>query len=332
MKRIALLVVLPLGLLAAAACSSSTDEPGAGTSGGVSPADLQKNPIAGIAAAKMVIDTGQYTTGPVWHPGEKVLFYTVPLGEGEIPGLYRVKPDGAASKVRTGDRASGKLPVGNALNKAGELVTAEAKRIVRGGIGIDQAEVAATYPGENGPAPFDTLNDVVVHANGTMYVSDPGYFADPAPQSNRLYRIAPDGTVTVAESFPGAPRPNGVALSPDQKVLYVGFERPVAGTKPYVEKYDVREDGTLADHKRFAEFDNDSSPDGLEVDAAGNVYVANTAGITVFKATGAKIGNIAVPDQPTGIAFGGEDLKTLFITTAKTKIYSVKVQVPGINQ
>jgi gluconolactonase len=321
---------IPLGLLIAS-CSSSKTDPTSDTNG-LSPEELNKNPIQGIAAAKMLIDTGAYTDGPVWHAGEKVLFFTVPLGEGDVPGLYRVKADGAAMKVRGGDLKSGQLPVGNAVDKAGELVTIEAKRVMRGAVGASQAAVATTYPGDSGPSPFDTLNDAVVHANGTMYVTDPGYFADPPPLNNRLYRIAPDGTVTVAEAFADIPRPNGVALSPDQKTLYVGFERPSVGTKPYVERYNVKEDGALAEHAHFVEFDMDASPDGIEVDAAGNVYVANMAGITVFRSDGKKIGTVKIPDQPTGMAFGGDDLKTLYVTTAKTKIYSVKVNVPGLNQ
>ena len=330
MKPIALLLVLPLGLLAAS-CSSSSD----GTEqsvDGTSPEDLKKNPIQGIAAAKMVIDVGAYTDGPVWHPTEKVLFYTVPFGEGDVPGLYRVRPDGSAMKVRGGNMKTGELPVGNAVNKAGDLVTVEAKRIMRGGAGAEPVAIAAGYPSDKGMTPFDTLNDVVVHPNGTMYVTDPGYFADPPPASNRLYRIGPDGVVTIAESFENVPRPNGVALSPDQKLLYVGFENPPMGIKPYVEKYYVKEDGSLAEHSHFVELDAEASPDGIEVDKAGNVYVANKAGITVFKPDGKKLGNIAVPEQPTGMAFGGEDLKTLYVTTAKTKIFALKLNVPGVNQ
>jgi gluconolactonase len=329
MKRFALMLVIPLGLMAASCSSKDDSEEG---TGGASAADLNKNPIQGIAAAKLVIDTGQYTDGPVWHAGEKVLFYTVPFGEGDIPGLYRVRPDGSAMKVRGGNMKTGELPVGNAVNKAGELVTVEAKRIMRGGVGADPAAIATGYTSDKGVTPFDTLNDCVVHANGTMYVTDPGYFADPPPMANRLYRIGPDGAVTIAENFENVPRPNGVALSPDQGILYVGFERPAVGTKPYVEKYYVKADGSLAEHSRFVEFEMDASPDGIEVDQAGNVYVANKAGITVFKPDGKKIGNVAVPETPTGMAFGGEDLKTLYVTTAKTKIFALKVNVPGINQ
>lgn len=328
MKRICtVLCTLPLLLLACGNSDETTEE-----TGGVSAADLAKNPIQGVGAPKMLIETGQYTDGPVWHQGEGVLFFTVPIGTGDVPGLYRVRPDGSAMKVRGGDIKTGQLPVGNAVDANGSLITVEAKRVVRGGGDGQQQPIATGYPGAAGVAPFDTLNDAVVHKSGAIFVSDPGYFAEPAPDTNRLFRIAPDGAVTVAEAFANVPRPNGLALSPDQKILYVGFERPAAGTKPYIEKYFVKDDGSLAEHSKFTELDIDSSPDGVEVDAAGNVYVANKAGVTVFKSDGKKIGNVAVPEQPTGLAFGGDDKKTLFITTQGTKIYTLKVNVPGINQ
>ncbi|MBS2011919.1 MAG: SMP-30/gluconolactonase/LRE family protein [Deltaproteobacteria bacterium] len=328
MKRICtVLCPLPLLLLACGNSDETTE-----TNGGVNPADLSKNPIQGVGTPKMLIETGQYTDGPVWHEGEGVLFFTVPIGTGDVPGLYRVRPDGSAMKVRGGDIKSGALPVGNAVDKKGSLITVEAKRVLRGGGDGQQQPIATGYPGASGVAPFDTLNDAVVHENGTIFVTDPGYFAEPAPDTNRLYRIAPDGAVTVAEAFQNVPRPNGLALSPDQKILYVGFERPAAGTKPYIEKYFVKPDGTLAEHSKFVELDVDSSPDGIEVDAAGNLYIANKAGVTVFKSDGKKIGNVAVPEQPTGLAFGGEGMKTLFITTQGTKIYTLKVNVPGVNQ
>jgi len=333
MNRLSQLFVVPLGLvgLLVASCSSKSDDTGQ-TAGGISAEEASKNPIQGVGTAKVLIDTGSYTDGPVWHAGENVLFFTVPIGDGDVPGLYRVRPDGSAMKVRGGTIKGGDVPIGNAVDGNGALVTAEAKRLVRGAPNAEPAVVATGYPSEKGTSPFDTLNDVVVHKNGSMYVSDPGYFAEPPPQANRLYRIGADGVVTVADTFQDVPRPNGVALSPDQKILYVAFERPPAGIKPYVEKYFLKDDGTLAEHSHFAELEIDASPDGVEVDKAGNVYVANKAGVTVFKADGKKIGNVAIPEQPTGIAFGGTDLKTLYVTTQGTKIYSVKVNVTGINQ
>jgi gluconolactonase len=328
MKRNLAFCATVLGVVAISCSSKSSSDSG----DGLSAEDMKRNPIQGIAPPKELIDTGSYTDGPVWHAKEGVVFFTVPIGAGDVPGLYRVRPDGSAMKVRGGDLKSGALPVGNAVDANGELVTAEAKFLVRGMPGADPAMVANGYPGAKGMTPFDTLKHVVVHKNGTMYVTDPGYFADPPPMANRLYRITPDGAVTIAESFDDVPRPNGVALSPDQTKLYVGFERPAAGTKPYIARYYLKDDGSLGEKGHFADLDIDSSPDGVGVDKAGNVFVANKAGITVFNQDGKKLGNVAVPEQPTGMAFGGDDLKTLFITTQGSKIYTIKVTVPGIAQ
>ncbi len=200
------------------------------------PADKAKNPIDGIPAAKLLIDTGVFTDGPIWSAKEGVLFFTTPLGTG---GLYRVKPDGSAMKVRDGNPAAGEIPIGNTIDKAGNLLTVESKKIMRGGVAADAGAptvVAADYDdSEAGVAPFDTLNDAVVSANGTIYATDPGYFETPI--SNRIYRITAAGKATVIDSFDDVPRPNGIALSPDGKLLYVGFSSPIQGTPPFIRKY-----------------------------------------------------------------------------------------------
>lgn len=305
---------------------------GSGGDGGSGPSgDLNKNPIEGIAPAEVILEAGEFTDGPVWHAGAGVLFFSTPLGEG---GLYRMRPDGSTLKVRTGELATGKIPIGNAVDKAGNLINVEAKVLLRGDASPDAgapAAVATGYPGEGGTAPFDTLNDAVVRADGTMYVTDPGYFGQPV--ANRLYRVTPQGQVQVVESFEDVPRPNGVALSPDQKMLYVGFSAPTKGTLPFIRRYYVNDDGTLGESSRFIDIaPDDSAPDGIEVDQAGNVYVAQKDGVAVYKADGSKIGVIAIPEQPTGSAFGDKDMQTLFITTQGVHIFKVHVNVPGVAQ
>jgi len=96
--------------------------------------------------------------------------------------------------------------------------------------------------------------------------------------------------------------------------------------------YAVNDDGTLGQHAVFTEFDIGSEPDGIEVDQAGNVYVASKLGITAFSSNGKNIGRLTLADTPTGMAFGGSDLKTMYITTQGTNVYSVKVNVAGIVQ
>ena len=349
MKRyLSLLLVLPIGLYAACGHKSGSETttdpttpgekpvdpnppPTPGSSGAPGTSDdLTKNPIEGIAPAAVILDTGAFTDGPIWSAKEEVLFFTTPLGEG---GLYRMKDDGATMKVLDGDRVSGALPIGNTIDKTGQLIRVEAKRLMRGTAGGDAGpvtEIASTFPSEGGVLPFDTLNDAVISPTGTIYATDPGYFTEPI--ANRIYRITPGGVVSVVEEFLDVPRPNGIALSPDAKLLYVGFSAPGLGTKPVIRKYHVQPDGSIGEHGKFVELELESQPDGVEVDKAGNVYVANKAGVTVFKSDGSKIGVVAIPEQPTGMAFGGKNLKTLYVTTQGTKIFELHVNVPGIVQ
>jgi gluconolactonase len=352
-RYLSLLLVLPLGVFVACGSKGNdttgntpptpgTEQPGTpgapgtpgtpGTPGGATPDEKTKNPIDGIAPAKMLLDTGAFTDGPIWSEKEQVLFFTTPLGEG---GLYRVKADGAAMKVRGGDPLGVALPIGNTLDKAGNLITVDAKRIMRGGVATDAGAptpIATGYtdPDAGAPGTFDTLNDAVVAKTGDIYATDPGYFATPI--ANRIYRITPDGKVTVVEAFDDVPRPNGIALTPDGKGLYVGFSAPLEGVKPYIRKYNVNPDGSLGEHAKFADLDMDQAPDGVEVDQGGNVYVAAKSGIWVFKSDATKIGVVNIPEVPTGMAFAGKDLKTLYVTTQGTKIFEIHVNVPGIVQ
>lgn len=357
MKRILpLLIVLPLGAHTFACKSKSDDDnkpgdgsgsnhppgtPGTGTTGAPTQEEINTNPAEGVEPATVILEAGQFTDGPVWHPGLGVLFFSTPLGDG---ALFRMLPDGRVLKIRDGNKTQGTTPIGNTVNAAGEIVTAETKRVVRvPAEGGDPTTVATSYAPGGAPPPaavgdggapaatdgaFDTLNDVISRKDGTLYVTDPGYFA--TPTANRIYRIDPGGAVQVVEAFDDVPRPNGLALSPDEKTLYVSFSAPVQGTLPFIRKYIVNEDGSLGEWTKFIDVGpGDSSPDGLAIDKVGNVYVATKAGVEIYKSDGKGWGTIPIPEKPTGLAFGGTDLKTLYVTTEGAKIWQLKAKITG---
>jgi sugar lactone lactonase YvrE len=155
-----------------------------------------------------------------------------------------------------------------------------------------------------------------------------------------LFMIAPAATsAVIADSYQYNPSPNGIALSKDQKTLFVGFTAPAAGTPPFVRKYTVNTDRSLTDGGKLFELPIDSTPDGMTIDDSGNIYLALKTGIAVFKATGepyggatAKVPQTALDGEPTSLTFGGADRKSLFVTTKNGKVVELKTKVAGIVQ
>ena len=181
--------------------------------------------------------------------------------------------------------------------------------------------LVADYEGKklNGP------NDLWVDANGGIYFTDPFYKRDYWTRKDkeiseeRVYYLSPDGkTLTVA--MDGFVRPNGIVGSGDGKTLYVA---DIGGSKTY--SFRIGEDGTLSERKLFAEMGSD----GMTIDKKGNLYLTGK-GVTVFDSSGEKIGHIPVNEPWTAnVCFGGEDLKTLFITASKS-VYTLRMKVKGV--
>lgn len=183
-------------------------------------------------------------------------------------------------------------------------------------------------------APFSPNDLVVRKADGTIYMTDPGYQASNI--LNGVYRLTPPGLAVQIAAYTEE-RPNGIALSPDSSTLYVSLTQnqppPATGAKtPSIVKFTVKADGSTGDPTKFVDITpNDSLVDGLAVDTAGNVYAATKVGVQVFAADGTKWGQIATTQPATNIAFGGTDGKTLYIATMNG-IQSATVKVAGLGQ
>lgn len=233
--------------------------------------------------------------------------------------IVRNAPDGGARVVLrlTG---AGNIPIGNA-HVGNFIYTTLAREAQNGGGAILRMLVDGGSPTGFDAGPANSPNDLVASAKGFVYFTDPNWQA--SGPSTGVYRMAPDGGVTTISTFnPGnINRADGIALSPDGKTLYVGFF-----DQGRITKYTVDADGVASNPQTFA-FTPTNNPTGLAVDIAGNLWIAEnsnaaTAGlIEIVSPTGKKWGEIPFPDsRPTGIAFGGADNKTAYITTERDDV------------
>ena len=203
---------------------------------------------------------------------------------------------------------------------------------------------------------LNSPNDVTIDLKGRLYFSDPRYLGHEAIEQPVMgvYRIDPDGSIHRIISDAG--KPNGVCISPDQKTLYVvsndngatGFERlgkaedakgPVAPAAPLrkghmaLMAYDLNAKGEATFRKTLVNYYPEDGPDGLVVDAQGNLFVAvrseKRPGIVVYSPDGKELAYIKTPELPTNVGFArGKDAKLLYVTSGKS-LYRIRTNVKG---
>src|SRR5207245_8045936 len=130
-----------------------------------------------------------------------------------------------------------------------------------------------------------------------------------------VYRIFQDGTTKLVDDFE---YPNGLAFSPDERLLYVANTR----WTQYIHVLELDAAGTMVRRRIFADMSSDDKegvPDGMKVDVEGRVYCTGPGGTWVFAPDGTRLRIIRTPEVPANVAFGGPDLKTLFLP-ARTSI------------
>jgi gluconolactonase len=196
-------------------------------------------------------------------------------------------------------------------------------------VAIVESVLADNYLGTafNGP------NDLVMDAAGGIYFTDPDY-ENRNSLPDALYYLSPVGALTQLRTYTASNdrRPNGVILSPDGKVLYLALE---VGKR--IVAFDVGPDGSLTNDRPFARSDVSISgaplsppfgPDGMTIDAAGNVYAAVQNAVFAWNPSGERLFDLPVAQNPQNVEFGGDDGRTLYIT-AGNSLFGIELNVPS---
>jgi len=261
-----------------------------------------------------------FTEGPLWHPDGFYYFVDVRASK-----FYRLKPSGAAELLRENTGEGN----GTTFDPQGRLVLCEGgnRRLTRwpadgkfatSEVLIDRFEVKR----------LNRPNDVVCKSDGSIYFTDPGLrvpLAEREQETAAVIRVKPDGSASKIADFE---YPNGLAFSPDERVLYVANTRFAM----YIHAIELDGAGNMVRRRIFADMSSDEKegvPDGMKVDVEGRVYCTGPGGNWVFAPSGEKLGVIKAPEVPANLCFGGPDMKTVFFT-GRTSIYSLRVKVPGL--
>jgi len=270
----------------------------------------------------------KFTEGPLWRPDGTLWFSDV---QGNV--VRSVTPDGKvtvlienAGGVSTAppDSFVGSNGIAEAPDGSVWMVQHFNRQIVRVAPDHTVTPVVSKFEGKR----FNSPNDLVFAKDGSLYFTDPPYGLpkqdqDPAKEINfnGVYRFANGRVRALVRDLN---RPNGLAFSPDSKVLYVNNSDPA---KNLVMRYDVAADGTLSGGRVFADLTSktDGLADGLKVDAQGNVYTTGPGGVWILSSAGKHLGTIAPPEIPANCGWG-DDGKTLYMT-AMTGIYRVRTLI-----
>jgi gluconolactonase len=266
-----------------------------------------------------------FTEGPIWHPIEQHLLFS------DMPADIRRRytPDGKVEEVRNPSNKCNGMTYDADLNLlVCEHVTSSLVREYPDG---RRETVASHFEGKE----LNSPNDVVVHSDGSIYFSDPWYGRMPVFGLERerdlgwqgVFRVPPSGgdpeLVVGRDTYE---QPNGLCFSPDESLLYIN-DTPGA----YIDVYDVNEDGSLANERRFfsgigSGIIEEGIPDGMKCDERGNIWVTGPGGIWVISSAGEQLAVIEVPENTGNLTWGGEDWHTLFIPSS-TSLYSIRTKV-----
>jgi gluconolactonase len=271
----------------------------------------------------------RWCEGPVWFGDGRYLLWS------DIPNdriLKWEEETGAVSVFRKPSHYAN----GNTRDRQGRLLTCEhdTRRVTRTEYDGTVTVIADKHEGK----PLNSPNDIVCKSDGSVWFTDPpfgilgfyeGHRAAPELPTN-VYRVDPSsGRLSVVAG--DLNRPNGLAFSPDESVLYV----VEAGVTPRaIHAFDVAPAGTLSRKRKLVD-GGAGTPDGLRVDVDGNLWVGwgmgeeGLDGVSIFDPTGKPIGRIDLPERCANLCFGGRHRNRLFMC-GSTSLYAVYVNTQGV--
>ena len=283
------------------------------------------------AAVECLWTGARWAEGPVWFGDGRFLLFS------DLPNNNILRWTEETGKVSVFRNPSNKTN-GNTRDRQGRLISCEhdTQRVTRTEPDGRITVLADRYQGKKLNAP----NDVVVHSNGSIWFTDPGYgilsdyegHVDKFELPTNVYRLDPTSdniTVVVNDLV----RPNGLCFSPDEKLLYI-VDTGQPAEKPHpIKVFDVVEGTKLTNGRLFCDMGKGGS-DGIRCDIDGNIWAAaawggeDYDGIHIFAPDGKLIGKISLPEACANLCFGGAKHNRLFITASQS-LYSLYVNTRG---
>jgi gluconolactonase len=320
-----------LFLLLATSFASFAAEPVPEFRGSIERLDPALDALIAPGAKIEVLASGfNWSEGPVWRDGGLV-FSDVPENtvfcwkEGDTAAKVVLKPSGSL-------KGDGQGSNGLQVDAQGNLILCQhgERRIARLEKDGTFTALADKFEGKR----FNSPNDLVIAKSGTIFFTDPPYGlkkgeASELPQHG-VYSVTPAGKVSLV--IADIRFPNGIALSPDQKTLYVAVSDP---QNTRVMAYDLQEDGSAKNGRVFFNAqplkskERKGGCDGMKVDGNGNIWTTGPGGVLVISKDGRHLGSILTGQATANCAFGGEDRSTLYIT-ADMFLLRVKTLTKGL--
>ena len=216
------------------------------------------------------------------------------------------------------------------------------RRMVRTDLNTGEIEILTEHFNGNR---YNSPNDLAIDTRGQIYFTDPCYGdrSQMEMEIEGVYRIKQDGAVERVLEQPVIQRPNGIAVTPDDRCLYLVDSNPNLGGNRKIWAFDIETNGRVTNQRLVYDFAPGRGGDGLRLDVEGNLWVAAginvprhggetadvPAGIYVIRPDGKLLGRIPIPeDLVTNLTFGGKDKRTLYVTAGKS-LFKTRIDVSG---